>query len=279
MKTGIDALREMRERQQAQTTNRADVPWKLWLKEGERAQLWFMTNGDEIKSPLIHLVPKKGAPGKKDWTKDVLCAKESYEDDTYCALCEDDSVYDDGPNVGKKIIRGPYTRLVLLTYVQDIFHPYANPKSDGPVWTEVPSKGGPSQYRESVNDYRLLIAKQKLEAQIEEAYWGDPTSEDYSTRTPSLLDRPFILVRTGSGSDVQETLRPQNPAEMPKAIVEARAKAPDLEKIVIAEFTDRVARAGAVRNATSKSTGGYDPDAAGSASEETPEEDALLDFE
>jgi len=243
--------------------------WKLWLKEDERAQFWFAVDGDAAQVPLIHLVPKSG--NGKAWTKDVACAKEDADDDTYCALCEDDTV---NPSTGKRAISNAYPRLVLLAYVQYIFHPKQNVKADA-QWEPIKGPGG-TVFKETVNDYRLLIAKPKLQKQIEEAYAGDPTSEDYLTRTPTLLDRPFQLVRSGSGQQVQETLRPGTPAEMPANVAEAVAKAPDLAAIVEAEFSDGMPRT-APRTGSGQA-GGYDPEAAGVAAGSFPDEDALEAF-
>lgn len=233
----MGALREIRDRAQS---NKGSGMYKLWLKEGERATFWFMNDGEKAQVPYIHLLPVQGQNGRRDWTKDVACANAD-DDGTYCQLCEDQ-------------VQGPYPRLVMLTYVTDIFHPARDTKG---AWEPVKGRDG-TVYKESVNDYRLLIAKQKLQVQIEDVYDGDPEADDYTTRTKTLLDRPFQLIKSGSGAQAQELLRPGVAKEMPEAIAAALRDAPDIVAVVEAEFSDARATKATTKPGAGRDQG-YDP--------------------
>lgn len=268
-RTGLQALREMRDAAGVGGGKGSGI-WKLWLKDGERAQFWFANDGDDIMVPLIHLVPKKGANGRSDWTKDVACAKTDYDDETYCALCEDDTI---GAN-GKRAISPAYPRLVCLAYVTAVYHPTKNPKTDGTPWEPIEGTDGKKIFKETVNDFRLVIAKLKLQKQIEDAFAGDPADEDYGTRTPTLQDRPYQLVKSGSGQQSQETLRPGKLSAMPAEVREAIGKAPSLAEVIEAEFSDGQPRAAA---RTGSGQRGYDPDEVGEAAA-LPDEEELENF-
>ena len=236
---GFDHLR----RQNAKTGGgaRGSGYYKMWLKPGERARFWFMLDGDEMPGPLIHLVEKKLRTPKPDgrggtrttWTKDVGCGKLDYDDDQPCAICD----LGDAPG-----FKGPFPRLVVPLYVEDVVHtaPGSTKDANGldQPWEPKGSADGPV-YIEHVNGVWLLIAKSRLTEQIEDAYnVGDPLAEGNEDRERTLLDRAWVIKKTGTGQQQSESLEGRAPSEMPEAVREAIAALPDIDDIIDKEFAD-----------------------------------------
>lgn len=220
-----------------------------------------MNDGEEIVVPMIHTVPKKRKDGSP-WRKDVLCARTSYDDDTYCELCASDD----------EEIKGPWPRLVTYVYVTTIAHPKRDPGKD---WEQRVANGR-TVYVETVNAPRLLIAKNKLSQQIDEYYMGDPEDESMVNRPPTLLDRPYRLSKIGEGTTAYEELRSLPAAEMPAEVREAIAQMKPLAETVEAEFSDgQPAR----QQRPAASGGGYDPSRIPSASDFAEGDDDLEDLD
>lgn len=267
---GLRYLEDQREKQESRQTTPG--LWKLWLKEGDRANFWFMNDGDDILVPFIHTVPKKRKNGSP-WRKDVFCARTGYDDDTQCDLCDDDELGDDG----KKAIKGPWSRLVCYVYVTKIQHAQDKPDAN-PRWERL-TQNGKTVYIEHVNGPRLLIAKPNLSQQIFDYFVGDPDDDTMINREPTLLDREYQLVRTGKGNASQETLKSRAPSEMPDEVKEAIAAIEPLEAAVTKEFTDIAPRRDSGPQERTYGDQGYDPNRIPSASDFNDGDDELQDVD
>ncbi len=205
---------------------------KLWLRSGERATLWFITEGTEFAVPLIH-VKQVQRPGKKSFYKDVLCGKEYAEDEASCKFCED--LNEDG----RPVAMGPFPRAVFYVYVESVMHLEAGKGANGEQHEKL-ERGDVIIYRERVNAVRLLICRNKLSEQIGSLFAGDVTDDDYDESKQTLLGNSMSMFRgTGEGAASQEaitwsTSQREKPAGFDEA-VEALEPLPDT---VTAEFED-----------------------------------------
>ncbi len=222
---GLDYLREEREKESA----RGGGMMKLWIKGGQQASFWFITDVNDFRVPLIHIVPKTRRDGSP-WQKDVACAKRRLDDDTPCRLCA-------LRERGDETIKGPWTRWVGFVYVQDVV---SRDKPKRPLGElETRQAGGKSVYVQHVNQTWLVVAKTDLQGQIEEAYFGDPMDPDNEDRDPTLLDRQYIITRA-KGGRTSESLKSREPSDAPEDVVAARADAPDLDEVINKEFGDEM---------------------------------------
>lgn len=212
-----------------------------------------MTDGDEVAVPYIHVVEMKTRAGKT-FNKDVLCAKSDPDDPTPCERCDESG-------------EAPYRRSVFVVFVTDIIHADRGRTKGSEHWEAVRS-GGVTRYREVVNDVRILAAKPKLEAQIIEAYDGDPLADDYETRVKTLLDRPFDLSRTDDQRAPEVLRYPEEPKPMAPEVKElfdaAVVSLGTLEEIVERNFGEgKPQRRTAATSRGTTDAGGFDPDSGG----------------
>lgn len=220
---GFKFLREQREELANKIGNRSSSRiFKLWLKEDEVAQFYFVTDIDDIAAPLVHIVDKVSKNNKNYWA-DVQCSRESLQSSPLeCDLCQ----------AG---VRGPWPRAVALIWVDYILH--KKNKEEGSDW-EIRKAGNGHVYIEHVKALRLLVMKDKLIDQLETyiEYGQDPASPEEQT---TILDRPFKFQSTGSGTSKTEVLTAGNPPPaIPSEVLEARSTAPDLDELVASEFSD-----------------------------------------
>jgi hypothetical protein len=119
-----------------------------------------------------------------------------------------------------------------MVWTDIIVHPTRN---DAAGWTPVKTQGSSDTfYLETVKDYRLLIMRDRISGQIQDYLAGDPMSPD-APRPMTILDRAWKLSASGEGGSKTEVLSPDQPGVTPE-VAEARQSAPNLEKILIAEF-------------------------------------------
>lgn len=217
--------------------NRGSGFRKLWLRDGLTAQFTFITDGMEVPVPLIHLVAKQRRGGGKTWTKDVRCLKTKADDETYCPLC--DAGFNDE---GKPVYPGPWPRTIFYVFVDYIMHATKPEKSNYTV--KAVSNGGVTVWREEIGEVQLLIVKNKLNKQIEDAFLGDPMDDAFADRKPTLKDRQYRLKVTGAQSDRQEILVPGTLFEKyPENVAEVAAKLAPISETVTAELDDDLLRA------------------------------------
>jgi len=203
---------------------------KLWLSDGDTAMFWFVTDLDEVVVPLVHgatMTSKKG----KTFNIDVLCPKPDME--SPCPL-GDRCISGELNEEGKYKYPGPFPRPVFYVWVDKIYH--SRPDPDG-KWTKV-SSGNNVLYREDVGSVYLLIAKQKMQEQIEAAWGGDPTDPSFDTRTPTLKDQQYKIRVTGQRQQRQDILSGvgERVGELPVEVTAAAASLPSLEETVVKEF-------------------------------------------
>lgn len=251
--TGLSSLRKERTATGGGGGERGSGFRKLWLKAGDRALFWFITDAEEASVPLIHLKTIPGKNGRKAWTKDVLCAKDSAEDEI-CPLggqCMSLPRKEDGSMVNP----GPYPRLVQYIYVETIFHT-EKPLKGAENWEAVQSSAGPL-WRENVNDVYLLVAKPKLQDQIIAEYeGGDPTDPAFTGEPISLVGRPYLLEHTGSGTASQDIMKRASDRALPAGYNEAKNALAPLSETVIKEFSDGFTSS---ENSINAPVGGYQP--------------------
>lgn len=184
----------------------------LWLKNGDNAKFWFVTEGSEAVIADVHIVHKMGQKGKP-YTLDVLCTKS----DGACANC-------DTPAEGDS---EAVERWFFWVYVEGIAHP----DHKDPSWRK--SKVGVQEvFVEDVNDIWLFVPKFRLSKQVKEAY------ATYGT----LLDRRWRLKRTGDANQTQEALTPESeesPMPRPEAALAAAAAVGDLETYIVEQFSPK----------------------------------------
>lgn len=216
---GLEFLREQREKIGAGSGDRY---WNLWIKPGDRAQFWFLTDGPDLAVVLMHVVDVVGRGGKS-FSKDVLCARASIEDETHCDLCETDR---------------PMLRVISYVYVTQIIHARRDPKAkNSDQWEPFRAgESGVTRFREKVNAVRLLAARRELASLISDEFNGDPLAEDYGTRKGTLLDRPFALKRADEEKS-RESIEAGAPREMPDEVKAAMADLPPLEDTIQRQYT------------------------------------------
>lgn len=221
---GLGYFREQQE-QYGYSGSYDDKMKNLWLKDGEVARFWFVTEGDEVLVPMLHqlAIPKKNGQGT--WSKDVYCGRRSMGDPLEkCDMCV----------AGET----PGYRACLIAYVTAIYHP-----NEGEGWEARRTSDG-VKYEEKVNDYRFLVLRSRLTEQVNAEYLGitdelgaEPGSEQKEL-PKTLLDRPFTLSRKGAKQGVVETLKGHDRTTPPEAIVLARKNAPDLVATCDLAFTE-----------------------------------------
>lgn len=196
----------------------------LFLKDGDKAKIWFVNDAEQCVNPLIHMVPMTTKKGT--WNKDVLCARRTYEEpQENCPLCV----------AGEK---GPWFRAFFLVAVEFIIHPYPNPSAG---WKPV-SMRGTTVYREDCKDLRLLSAKDKMATQIQNLYLGVTDllgeGEVDASEPCSLLGRPFLLSVEGSGAARQDLIsKLEFKGEVPVEISALIGNAPDLVGVIEGHMT------------------------------------------
>ena len=196
---------------------------------GTQAQFFFLTDGEDIHVPLIHLEEVK----RKDnsyFTTERICARNSEDDpEDACPRCV-------------KGIKGPFPRLTMFVFVEarywDKQQDTKGKQHD--EWTPVPSSDGTVRYREDLNEVQIFMPRFRLEDQTLELYDGDPMEPDYATREKTLLGRRMRLVTTGAKQQRQDIIHEGRSIDaLPAEVVAAAAKLPDLRETVNAEWGDK----------------------------------------
>ena len=236
---GLDFLKG----QQESMGSRGQRMNKLWLKQGESAKVWFIQDHTEISVPLVHMVAKQRRNGTP-YNADVLCGRYSIQEDhSVCTLClkvAEQYALGDAVPLNERV-RGPWPRFVATVFVEFILH---TARKEGTNWPAVQRNEdvGKTLYKEDVNDYQLLIMRDKVTDQIKAFLAGDPMSDQPAPTT--LLDRFWRFSVTGEGANKQEFLQPADASpKIPDIVMEARAKAPALDKVIIDEFGESPRRA------------------------------------
>ncbi len=240
IKRGLGFLKEQNE---ATSEGGGSGLRKMWFKVGERAAFWYLTDAPDAAVPLIHLEERKGGRSGT-YKKDVLCAKESVEDETPCRFC----------SAG---VDGPFPRMVMFTFVTDIYHQERGDSS----W-EVVAAGAVKAYREPVNELRLFVARWQTQDQTV-ALYGDGDGEGNS----GLLSRPYLMTVSQNNQYRNELIEAGDLGPMPPEAEEALANLPDLDDIIRAEFAGGGRRKATTVTAASAPTtngdeddGDYEPD-------------------
>lgn len=205
---------------------------KLWLRDGDIARFWFLTDINDMPIPLIHLkqMPPSRKTGKP-WNKDVLCPKSFVEDDSDCPYC---GLIAQDPT--RKDFRGPYLRMVGLVYVERIAHK----TQMQPEWVAQRSQSGNVLYIETPTEpIHILSEGGVMQNQIVSQATGDALDAGITDKVPTLLGRPFNLERMGEGGATTRILKevPWN-EDIPQEVQDALANVPDIDEIVRKEFED-----------------------------------------
>jgi hypothetical protein len=215
---GLAFLKEQQEKMGGRYGDRMQ---KLWLKNGESARFVFVQDHEDIAVPLVHMVEAFKRNGDK-YNRDVLCARRSMsEDPGVCTVCLTE---------GSK---GPWPRFVAIVWSDLIVHPT---KKDGASWAAVKVAGSTETfYKEEVNDYRLLIMREKLTSQIQAYLAGDPLDPNIIP-PDSILPVWWRYKVTGEGAQKLEFLEEVKNYPITAEAAEARKNAPALEDVIRAEF-------------------------------------------
>jgi len=262
---GLEFLQEQGEKLDGSSRSRM---MRLWLRDGEASRFWFLTDGDEVQVPLIHVVGRTRRDGTTYW-KDVLCGKRSENDDNACRFCDDPAVD-----------RGPWPRGCFLVYVNEYFRPVKPADKD---WEVVQNTAtGTKLYREPINNIWLLMGNIRTMPQIQKAYYGDPLDDDFDPSNPkTLLDRQYQLSRQGRDKNINEDLRARPIVDIPDVVREARENKPDLSETihnVLHEEPTREDLAAWKRSGGSQSTTVGDPDVDSSSPTPGTDDEELIAF-
>lgn len=199
---------------------------KLWVKSGETAKFWFLTDGDQAVFANIH-----GVNAGKQFPVDIACQRITDDQpESDCYLCVDTT----------GAVTGRFLRMLMYVYVERIAH--LSPRQ-GQDW-----KQQGKFFIEEANDTRLLIAKTRLQKTILDEYIGvaDPFAEGEAateTKVHSLLNHPYTITKTGTGTETRETLKAgEEVSKLPEAVANATKELgmlPSLDELVQSEFADR----------------------------------------
>ncbi len=240
---------------QYETAERSERMYKLWLRSGESATFWFINDASNMLEVLMHMQQRTSRTGKS-YTVDVLCTRANPEEPRdKCALCM----------VDDESVKGPWSRLLTLVYVERISHL----RRDKDTWVAKQGPDGTIFYVEEVNAPRLLIAKSWIHDEIYRmAHGGGSELDDLSVGEPvSLTDRLFVLRKTGTGAQTREEISALPTRPIPEAVTAARAEfAERLEEIAVADLGQKIA----VADLGQKTRGGASREAPAFRSDGTP---------
>ena len=211
---------------------------KLWLKNGDTAQFYYLWDLDEAPVILTHLQQKQRKGGGKPFNIDVLCGRDSINDDpTKCQFCLQ----------GEK---GPYLSLVMPVWVELIIH---QTKPEGNVVVKpVVIKGTETQlWREDVNAIWLFPMRSKLQQQLMTyiATGGDPIDPK---PVDTILNNAFRYTVTGVDQQKLEIIEAKVDLKTPDAARDAQKNRPDIDALILNEY----GKPGGTTSGSSKATSG-----------------------
>jgi len=213
-----------------------------WIKPGEQAGFYFITDMNQMLVPLIHGKTMPAGRSGKTWSKDVLCMRTSAKDETVCPMCEANGrAFKEADAKGVKLQRppfpGPFPRMVGYVFAEHVIHTVKKDES----WRSVRTPEGVG-YLEQTRKIMLMVAGKELAQDMQAlSFTGDPADEDFDPSIATLLDRSFIISKTADDNKTTTNLKPNKPipAEgLPDYVREAVAALPPLVDTINKEFSD-----------------------------------------
>lgn len=227
MSGGVNrGLAFLRDQQQKSGGGNRSTMNQYWPNNNERAEFWFLNDGDTMFSALVHGKDMPGKNGRKGWTADVLCGRDDYDDPKdKCKLCT-------AREAGDQSIKGPWWRTGALIWMKRVVY-LSKPTKEIPDLKPLRRAGSDAPvYEQVVEQVRVFLMKDRVATQATDIFLGvtgaDVLDEGASEGPKlNLMDQPFTVERSGEKANVIEVLKPLlgKKGQVPPEVVELRQNA------------------------------------------------------